>query len=94
MTRDSEQITPCNCRFRIDNSECVNRCLHHAELENKYDELTAQLAAARAENERLRFALQGLHDDNADYLRINNLGGYDNHWMVIARAALAKEPPR
>ena len=57
-------------------------------------DVQAQLAAAQAENERLRFALQGLHDDNADYLRINNLGGYDNHWMVIARAALAKEPPR
>lgn len=34
-------------------------------------------------------ALKGLHDDNADYLRLNNLGGYDNHWMVAARAALS-----
>ena len=34
-------------------------------------------------------ALKGLHDDNADYLRLNHLGGYDNHWMVQARKALA-----
>lgn len=44
-----------------------------------------------AENERLRGALQQLHDNVAEYARINNLGGYDNHDMVAARAAL--RPP-
>jgi hypothetical protein len=38
----------------------------------------------------LAAALQGLHDDIDDYQRINNLSGHDNHWMVIARATLAK----
>ena len=41
-----------------------------------------------AENQRLRAALRGLHDDTADYIRLNNLGGYDNHWMKAAREAL------
>lgn len=43
------------------------------------------------ENEQLRTALRGLHDDVADYQRINNLGGYDNHWMVAAREALGEK---
>lgn len=34
-------------------------------------------------------ALQMLHDEMAEYGRINNLGGYDNHAMVRARNALA-----
>lgn len=36
----------------------------------------------------LEAALRGLHDDNVDYLRLNHLGGYDNHWLVAARKAL------
>lgn len=35
-------------------------------------------------------ALKALHDDIADYARINNLGGFDNHCMKQARAAIAK----
>ncbi len=46
------------------------------------------LSASQAENVRLRAALKGLHDDNMDYLTLNNLGGADNHWMKAARAAL------
>jgi len=34
-------------------------------------------------------ALQMLHDDCVEYLTINNLGGYDNHVLRRARAALA-----
>ncbi len=33
--------------------------------------------------------LQQLHDDIAEYARINNLGGYDNHVMRQARSAMA-----
>lgn len=39
-------------------------------------------------------ALKGLHDDIAEYARINNLGGFDNHWMLAARAAIAKAEGR
>ena len=35
-------------------------------------------------------ALKMLHDDIADYARINHLGGFQNHAMKAARAALAK----
>jgi hypothetical protein len=35
-------------------------------------------------------ALKGLHDDLAEYSRINDLGAYDNHWMQRAREAIAK----
>lgn len=41
--------------------------------------------------ELLETALRGLHDDVAEYQQINNLGGYDNHWMITARAALAPD---
>jgi hypothetical protein len=35
-------------------------------------------------------ALQQLHDNIAEYARINNLGGFDNQDMREARAALAE----
>lgn len=35
-------------------------------------------------------ALQMLHDSNAEYGRINNLGGYDNNDMKASRAAIAR----
>lgn len=35
-------------------------------------------------------ALQGLHDDTMDYIKLNNLGGENNHWLVLARFAIAK----
>jgi hypothetical protein len=44
----------------------------------------------RERREHLEAALRGLHDDIAEYQRINNLGGFDNHWMRAARAALSK----
>lgn len=44
----------------------------------------------KEEAERLRFALRGLYEDTLDYIRINNLAGSENnHWMKIAREALA-----
>lgn len=48
-------------------------------------------ATAQAERiKELATALRGLHDDNIDYLRRNNLGGEDNHWMKTARAVLSE----
>jgi hypothetical protein len=41
------------------------------------------------ENARLTAALKGLHDDEAEYQRINQSGGYDNHWMRAARDVLS-----
>lgn len=35
-------------------------------------------------------ALKGLLSDIEEYQQINNLGGHDNHWQVISRAAIAK----
>ena len=35
-------------------------------------------------------ALKGLLADIEEYQTINNLGGHDNHWQVIARAAIDK----
>ena len=55
----------------------------------RVDIITQERDEARAEIERLRSALRGLHDDIVEYQRINHLGGYDNHWMLAARAALA-----
>jgi hypothetical protein len=35
-------------------------------------------------------ALIGLHNDVMDYINLNNLGGENNTWLVIARAAIAR----
>jgi len=60
-------------------------------------EWSAPYAAEKAANARLLAAapdllaaLRMLHDDVAEYARLNNLGGFDNHAMAAARAALAK----
>lgn len=55
--------------------------------DGKTDKANARLIAAAPD---LLEALKGLHDDLAEYQRINNIGGYDNHWMVAARAAIKK----
>lgn len=60
------------------------RCALTEQAATRIEELAREVG-------RLRWALQGLHDDNIDYLTRNNLGGYDNHWMKAARAALT--PP-
>jgi hypothetical protein len=59
------------------------------DLERELATATRERDEARAEVERMRGALRGLHDDIVEYQRINHLGGYDNHWMLAARAALA-----
>jgi len=86
--------------FRDRATEFYEQAIQHRatieRLEGENTELAGRVIAAedgfdyvKAERDRLREALQGLHDDCADYQRINNLGGYDNHWMKAARAALA-----
>lgn len=55
-------------------------------------EVLAHIKVQDAEITRLRKALQMLHDDVADYQRINKLGGYDNHCMKLARVTLATTP--
>ena len=44
----------------------------------------------REASKRLVDALRQLHDDIAEYAKINNLGGFNNHAMQAARAALAE----
>ena len=63
-------------------------------LLNRIAQLERERDEARAEVEGLRSALRGLHDDIVEYQRINHLGGYDNHWMLAARAALAAAEPK
>lgn len=50
--------------------------------------LQNQLAEAMDQRDKAVFALQGLLEDITDYQTINNLGGENNHWQVIARAVL------
>jgi len=47
-----------------------------------------RITALEAERDALREGLRGMYEDTLEYQRINNLGGYDNHWMKIARALL------
>lgn len=45
---------------------------------------------AKEKNQRdhLAFVFKGLYDDIAEYQKINKIGGYNNHWMKLARQAL------
>ncbi len=51
-------------------------------------------ALATAERDDLLTALTLLYDNIAEYQRINNLGGYDNHDMRMARAAITRATGR
>jgi hypothetical protein len=53
--------------------------------------LERQLLAATQREERLREALSGLLADITEYQLINNLGGANNRWQVMARAALENQ---
>jgi len=68
----------------------ITECYADQVLRDETERLERELAEARERIAVLENALRGLHDDVADYQRINNLGGYDNHWMRIARAALGE----
>ena len=61
--------------------QLTNARQNAAEWRSGTVEIEARVAALEA-------ALRGLYDDNVDYLRLNNLGGYDNHWLKAARTAL------
>ena len=50
----------------------------------------AELRRLHEVNQELLEALKGLHDDIMDYIRLNSLGAENNHWLVQARAAIAK----
>ena len=55
------------------------------------------MTEAAAEIERLRAALQALHDWNVEYARINNLFNADGtpatfHELLVARRALEPKP--
>ena len=72
----------------------------HAPTQDAYDAACRALISwrnradkAEADNARLREALSGLLADIQDYQRINSFGGENNHWQVIARAALKGETP-
>ena len=56
-----------------------------AEREKRIAELQAHINV-------LREALENLHDDIAEYQKLNNIGGYENQCMKQARQALAKTP--
>lgn len=59
------------------------------EMARRIDVVARRASTTEASRDELARALKGLHDDIAEYARINNLGGFDNHWMKAARAALA-----
>jgi hypothetical protein len=63
---------------------CSRKCFNR-----EWSEKKESLASLRAERDALRAALQRLHDNTADYVRINNLGDpYQNADMRAARDAL------
>lgn len=57
------------------------------EVSEEEREANAILIAAAPE---LLEALQMGYAETMDYIRLNNLGAENNHWLVLARAAIAK----
>ena len=87
--------------FRVD---IKNECGKVVDVATCYIEGTAKFIAASSrigpdlakmvEDIRVaKEALQGLHDDNMDYLTKNHLGGENNHWMKGARESLTRLKP-
>ena len=54
--------------------------------------LTNEITELQAHINDLREALKSLHDDIAEYQKLNNIGGYENQCMKQARQALATTP--
>jgi hypothetical protein len=71
-------------RFHADSEECLNS---EPLCTMNYQD-AAFIVSAVNTHDALVAALQSLHDNLAEYQRINNLGGYDNQDMQQARAAL------
>jgi hypothetical protein len=77
----------------------LEACLLEARADMRDDAtyVVDTIASLRAEIERLRAALQALHDWNVEYARINNLFNGDGtpatfHELLQARAALETKP--
>ena len=60
---------------------------HHSSWFKLIEHPDARLIAAAPD---LLEALKMLHDDIAEYAKINNLGGFDNQVVRLARTAIAK----
>lgn len=63
----------------------VENATYIAAIHNAFPAIVAKLEAAQ----RLRDALQILHDENMDYIKLNNLGAENNQSLRMAREALA-----
>jgi predicted nuclease with TOPRIM domain len=81
----------------IDHVEIQNALRQQLSVANsKFDSINEDLSAMEDQlsdhikrDVMLRDALQQLHDNIAEYARINHLGGFDNQDMRMARKALA-----
>ena len=54
--------------------------------------LEREIAELKSHINVLREALENLHDDIAEYQKLNNIGGYENQCMKQARQALTSTP--
>jgi hypothetical protein len=94
MLRGKVKRRVCNCGWpRTTDGEHGENCPEQKGLPGYPTEVEywrKDRAWLLARVDELAEALRGLHDDNVDYLRLNHLGGYDNHWLKVARAALAR----
>lgn len=63
-----------------------------ADWDDVFETVKRRAETAERERDELRAALQILHDETADYVRLNNLGDpYSNQSMRMARDAMAKQ---
>lgn len=77
-------------RIRLDLTERKAAQDVWAQMASDGEELAFEIVHLRKCKAALLAALKLLHDNIAEYARINNLGGFDNHDMRMARAAISK----
>lgn len=74
-----------------------NRTILFKECEKGHGRLTANnwidKGCPHCVSDGLRQALAGLLADITEYQTVNNLGGENNHWQIMARKALSSEYP-
>jgi hypothetical protein len=83
------------CDFAADEIDRLQAEVERLSTPTSYDAVVTAKSIAEdfirnqgARNAELEAALRGLYEDQVDYLRLNHLGGMDNHWMKAARQAL------
>ena len=96
MTTSTKQIQPAtplpwkSAEYRVHGSFVIDTNTEEVGYTSEQNDAAYIVAACNVYPE-LVAALRGMYEDQMDYIKLNHLSGAENnHWMVIARALLAR----